>query len=332
MIIRIDTLEDRRLDAYVRLTEVQLRSRLEPEKGIFIAESEKVITRALDAGYQPLSLLIPEHRLQRSAALVERIEEEYAGGVSAVATFAGEGKGGYCCPDGGLPDSSIPIFVAPAQEIEKLTGFELTRGVLCAMKRKPLPSLEEFVGAFDAGKSLRVAVLEDITNHTNVGAVFRNAAALGFDGVIVSPGCCDPLYRRAIRVSMGTVFQIPWTRFDGTVEQWHGLGCPSNECTLAAQEKTQPLYTQAFSAVGALKALGFTTVALALHSESLFLDDARLKQSDCLAVLLGTEGEGLSKNTISACDYVAKIPMREGVDSLNVAAASAVAFWEMRAR
>lgn len=284
MIIRVETLEDERLDAYVRLTEVQLRNRLEPEKGIFIAESEKVITRALDAGYLPQSLLIPEHRLQRSAALVERIETD------------------FCAPSSEA-EGDVPIFVAPSEEIEKLTGFELTRGVLCAMKRKPLPSLDELL--HDAR---RVAVLEDITNHTNVGAVFRNAAALGFDALIITPGCCDPLYRRAIRVSMGTVFQIPWTRFEGTVDEWHGSG------------------------VEALEQLGFTTVALALHDESVELDDPRLQDQKKLAVLLGTEGDGLSQKTIEASDFVAKIPMREGVDSLNVAAASAVAFWELRAR
>ena len=284
MIIHVQTLKDERLDAYVRLTEVQLRNRLEPEKGIFIAESEKVITRALNAGYSPQSLLIPEHRLQRSAALVERIETDFSAPSS-------ETKG------------DIPIFVAPSEEIEKLTGFELTRGVLCAMKRKPLSSLEDLLR--DAH---RVAVLEDITNHTNVGAVFRNAAALGFDAVIITPGCCDPLYRRAIRVSMGTVFQIPWTRFSGTVDEWHDSG------------------------VSQLKQLGVTTVALALHDESVELGDARLLGHDKLAVLLGTEGDGLSQKTIEASDLVAKIPMREGVDSLNVAAASAVAFWELRAR
>lgn len=289
MIIRVETLEDERLDAYVRLTEVQLRNRLEPEKGIFIAESEKVITRALDAGYSPQSLLIPEHRLQRSAALVERIETDYCGSTDSTAETGAT--------------ADIPIFVAPSDEIEKLTGFELTRGVLCAMKRKPLSSLEDLL--HDAH---RVAVLEDITNHTNVGAVFRNAAALGFDAVIITPGCCDPLYRRAIRVSMGTVFQIPWTRFAGTVDEWHDSG------------------------VSQLKQLGFTTVALALHDESVELGDARLLGHDKLAVLLGTEGDGLSQRTIEASDLVAKIPMREGVDSLNVAAASAVAFWELRAR
>lgn len=290
MIIHVETLEDKRLEAYVGLTEIQLRNRLEPEKGIFIAESEKVIARALDAGYEPLSLLIPEHRLQRSARLIERIETQYA---LEEKTSAG----------GSTNDESIPIFVAPSNEIEKLTGFELTRGVLCAMKRKPLPSLADLLA--DAH---RVAVLEDITNHTNVGAVFRNAAALGFDALIISPGCCDPLYRRAIRVSMGTVFQVPWTRFLGTVEDWRESG------------------------VAALKHEGFTTVALALHDESVFLDDVRLQRPEKLAVLLGTEGEGLQQRTIEMADLVAKIPMREGVDSLNVAAASAVAFWELRMR
>lgn len=304
MIIQIESLEDRRLDAYVRLTEVQLRNRLEPEKGIFIAESEKVIVRALNAGYQPLSLLIPEHRLQRSAALIEQIEADFCseGANAGSAQLMDEGSRSEGNA-GVLEQGDIPIFVAPSEEIEKLTGFELTRGVLCAMKRKPLPSLDELLR-----DARRVAVLEDITNHTNVGAAFRNAAALGFDAVVITPGCCDPLYRRAIRVSMGTVFQIPWTRFEGSVNDWHDSG------------------------VDQLKRLGFTTVALALHDESVELDDACLQEPKKLAVLLGTEGDGLSQKTIEASDFVAKIPMRDGVDSLNVAAASAVAFWELRAR
>lgn len=307
MIIRVNTLEDERLDAYVRLTEVQLRNRLEPEKGIFIAESEKVITRALDAGYQPESLLIPEHRLQRSAALIDRIE---ADAVPQICEPKMSGVESESSPNMGLKvkaessaDCDIPIFVAPSDEIEKLTGFELTRGVLCAMKRKPL---------LDPGGLLkdarRIAVLEDITNHTNVGAVFRNAAALGFDAVLITPGCCDPLYRRAIRVSMGTVFQVPWTRITSTVDEWRNSG------------------------VAQLKDLGFTTVALALHDESVCLDDPRLQAPEKLAVLLGTEGDGLAQSTIENADFVAKIPMRDGVDSLNVAAASAVAFWELRSR
>ena len=282
MIIHVETLEDKRLETYVGLTEIQLRNRLEPEKGIFIAESEKVIVRALDAGYEPLSLLIPEHRLQRSARLIERIETQYAL----------EEKAGAA---GSTNDESIPIFVAPSDEIEKLTGFELTRGVLCAMKRKPLPSLADLLA--DAH---RVAVLEDITNHTNVGAVFRNAAALGFDALIVSPGCCDPLYRRASRVSMGNVFLIPWTYLpeDG---DWTAL----------------------------LHSLGFCTVAMALRNDSVRLDDPRLKQEAKLAVVMGTEGDGLASSTIASCDYTVRIPMYHGVDSLNVAAASAVAFYEL---
>ena len=304
MIIQIESLEDRRLDAYARLTEVQLRNRLEPEKGIFIAESEKVIVRALDAGYQPLSLLIPEHRLQRSAALIERIEADFCSEGANAGSSQLKDEGSRSEGNAGvLEQGDIPIFVAPSEEIEKLTGFELTRGVLCAMQRKPLPRLADLLA-----DARRVAVLEDITNHTNVGAVFRNAAALGFDAVVITPGCCDPLYRRAIRVSMGTVFQVPWTRFEGSVNDWHDSG------------------------VKQLKRLGFTTVALALHDESVELDDACLQEPKKLTVLLGTEGDGLSQKTIEASDFVAKIPMREGVDSLNVAAASAVAFWELRAR
>ena len=220
------------------LTEIQLRNRLEPEKGIFIAESEKVIVRALDAGYEPLSLLIPEHRLQRSARLIERIETQYALEEKAGAASS-------------TNDESIPIFVAPSDEIEKLTGFELTRGVLCAMKRKPLPSLADLLA-----DAYRVAVLEDITNHTNVGAVFRNAAALGFDALIISPGCCDPLYRRAFRVSMGTVFQVPWTRFPGTVEDWHATtGAPSLGWRMAAMSATQLITRMVSATVSPLEAL-----------------------------------------------------------------------------
>lgn len=277
MIEHITTLDDVRLDAYVRLTEVQLRNKLEPEKGIFIAESDKVIVRALDAGYEPLSLVIPDHRLERESNLIQRIE-----------AF----------------DRDIPILVAAAEEIEKLAGFELTRGVLCAMRRKPLLPVSEVVAS-----ARRVALLEGITNHTNVGAIFRSAAALNVDAILVTPDCCDPLYRRAVRVSMGTVFQVPWTRI--------GL---------------EPGKAWPQDALAALKREGFVTAALALSDDSISLDDPILKTHDKVVLLLGTEGEGLSKRTIAACDYTVRIPMGHGVDSLNVAAASAVAFWELRTR
>lgn len=276
-----ESLEDSRLDVYARLTEVQLRNKLEPEKGIFIAESDKVIDRAIAAGYAPLSLLVPEHRFERMAEVIERI------------------GGNRPAEEGG-----IPVFVMPASEVEKLAGYELTRGILCAMRRKPLPSVEEVLAG-----ARRIAVLEDITNHTNVGAAFRSAAALGIDAVLCTPACCDPLYRRAVRVSMGTVFQVPWTRIgQAPGEEWPTGG------------------------IAKLQSLGFKTAAMALNDDSVSLDDPVLKSCEKLALVLGTEGDGLSARTIAACDYTVKIPMAHGVDSLNVAAASAVAFWELRAR
>ena len=275
------SLEDPRLDVYARLTELQLRNRLEPERGIFIAESDKVIDRALAAGYEPLSLLVPQHRLERMAGLIERM------------------AGNKPVEEGGLA-----VFVLPAEEVQKLAGYELTRGVLCAMRRKPLPSVEAVVAS-----ARRIAILEDITNHTNVGAAFRSAAALGIDAVLCTPACCDPLYRRAVRVSMGTVFQVPWTRIgQAEGEQW-----PEN-------------------GIAKLRSLGFKTAAMALSEDSVSLDCPELKQCEKLAIVMGTEGDGLSERTIAACDYTVKIPMAHGVDSLNVAAASAVAFWELRAR
>ena len=268
MIVRIDTLEDERLDAYARLTEAQLRNKLEPEKGIFIAESGKVIERALEGGMQPLSLLMQEKWLPSMASIVERIEQI---------------------------DPTIPVFVAPHDELQKLCGFELTRGALGAFRRPRPKSVAE------ACEGARViAVLEDITNHTNVGAIFRSAAALGVDAVLITPACYDPLYRRAVRVSMGTVFQVPWTYLPEDTD-W--------------QET--------------LHGLGFQTAAMALRDDSLRIDDARLRTLPRLAIVLGTEGDGLAASTIAACDYTVRIPMTHGVDSLNVAAASAVAFYQL---
>lgn len=282
MIEMINSLDDPRLEVYARLTEVQLRNKLEPEKGIFIAESDKVIDRALDAGYKPLSLLIPDHKLESMSKLLERAQ-------------AASKK-----------SRDLPVFVAPAKEIEKLAGYELTRGVLCAMHRKPLLSVRELLEKTNAR---RVAILEDITNHTNVGAAFRSAAALGVDAVLVTPACCDPLYRRAVRVSMGTVFQVPWTRIGTTeIDAWPKVG------------------------LDLLRSGGFVSAALALNDDSITLDDPILKHCEKLALVLGTEGDGLSRHTIAACDYTVRIPMAHGVDSLNVAAASAVAFWELRSK
>ena len=254
------------LDVYARLTEAQLLNRFEPKKGMFIAESPKVICRALDAGCRPVSLLVERSHCNEEAQ-------------EAIAR----------CGD-------VPVYTAEMPILTQLTGFQLTRGMLCAMLRPKQPSPEEILRA-----CRRVAVLENVMNPTNVGAIFRSAAALGMDAVLLTSGCTDPLYRRSARVSMGTVFQVPWA-FVG--EDW--------------QKE--------------LRDQGFATAAMALAENSLSIDDPILRRQEKLAVVLGTEGDGLAKSTIAACDYTVKIPMSHGVDSLNVAAASAVAFWELRAR
>ena len=275
-LLRTTTLDDPRLDPYVRLTDVQLRSRIEPEKAVFIAESIEVIGRALDAGMEPLSLLTAEKYLPslEAADILERMSQA---------------------------SESASLFVAPEGQLEQLTGFQLTRGALAAFRRP----LERPVADVVRDAHL-IAVLEDIRNHTNVGAIFRSAAALGADAVLVSPACYDPLYRRAVRVSMGTVFQGPWTRIGSDPHNWARDGVPL------------------------LHELGFTTAAMALSDDSIALDDPRLKSCDRLALVFGTEGDGLAESTISRCDYTVRIPMEHGVDSLNVAASSAVAFWELR--
>lgn len=262
-IIEVTDLAAPELDVYARLTEAQLRNRLEPDKGVFIAESPKVIATALDAGYEPLSLLMERRHIEGDAQPI-------------LARCGG-----------------IPVYTAERETLARLTGFELTRGVLCAMRRPRLPSVEEV-----CARARRVAVLEGIVDHTNVGAIFRSAAALGIDAVLVTPTCCDPFYRRAVRVSMGTVFQVPWTYLP---EIW-----PQT-----------------------LRALGFTTAAMALCDASLPIYAPQLKRADRLAVVLGTEGDGLAESTIAACDCTVRIPMTHGVDSLNVAAASAVAFYQL---
>ncbi|MEG0072431.1 MAG: RNA methyltransferase [Raoultibacter sp.] len=270
MIVEISSFEDPRLDVYARLTDVQLRARLEPETGIFIAESTKVIDRALDAGMQPLSFLLESTRLDALKTILPRI------------------------------DSAIPVFVATPGELENLTGFNLTRGVLAAFRRPALPRIEEALAG-----ARRIAVLENITNHTNVGAIFRSAAALGIDAILVSPACYDPWYRRAVRVSMGAVFQIPWTRIGDGEQNWPEEG------------------------LAQLHDLGFTTAALALCDDSISLADPQLHTLDKVALVFGTEGDGLAQKTIAHCDVTIRIPMHHGIDSLNVAAASAVAFWEL---
>ncbi len=256
------------LNIYAKLSEVQLLHYYEPAEGIFIAESPKVIGRALDAGYEPISLLME----------TKHVEGEGAGVIARC--------------------GGVPVYTASFEVLSRLTGFPLTRGVLCAMRRRSLTS----AASLCAG-ARRVAVLDRVMNPTNVGAIFRSAAALQMDGVLLTPGCSDPLYRRAARVSMGTVFQVPWTFFDED-EDW----------------------------LATLRGLGFKTAAMALSEDSVSMDDPGLAGEEKLAVILGTEGDGLASETIAGCDYTVKIPMRDGVDSLNVAAASAVAFWELGKR
>ena len=271
-IIEIIDLSLPELDVYARLTEAQLRNRLEPEKGIFIAESTKVIDVALRAGYTPVSLLMErKHITGQAKDIVER------------------------CGD-------IPLYTADREVLASLTGYAVTRGVLCAMRRPTLPTVEEL-----CKDARRIAVLENIVDTTNLGAIFRSAAALNIDAVLVSPSCCDPLCRRAMRVSMGTICQVPWTYIGEETSDWPEKGLER------------------------LHALGFKTAAMALSDNSVSIEDPILRREEKLAIILGTEGDGLSPKTIAACDYTVKIPMAHGVDSLNVAAASAVAFWELRA-
>lgn len=269
-IIEINDFSAPELDVYARLTENQLLNRHEPEKGIFIAESPKVTERALNAGYEPLSLLLePKHITGEAREIVAR------------------------CKD-------IPIYTAEFEVLKQLTGFPLTRGVLCAMRRKQLPSVESV-----CSNARRIAVLENVVNPTNVGAIFRSAAALNMDAVLLTPACSNPLYRRASRVSMGTVFQIPWTYIGTDDSTWPQDG------------------------IKQLRELGFKTAAMALKQDSVTIDDPRLASEEKLAIILGTEGDGLADTTIADCDYTVLIPMSHAVDSLNVAAASAVAFWEL---
>ncbi len=296
MIIEIAELDDPRLDVYARLTDTQLRSKLEPEKAIFIAESDKVIRRALDGGATPLSLLMEEKRLDGMRLTISDLARKFP---------------------------EVPVFIAPRDEMKKLTGFELTRGALGAFRRPTLPSVEDVVKG-----ARRIAVLENITNHTNVGAIFRSAAALGVDAVLVTPECYDPFYRRAVRVSMGTVFQIPWTRIgppEGDGEKHRG-----NRHHDSKEKGGKGAW--AHEGIPFLHSLGFKTAAFALSPHSCSLDDPRLASEERLALVFGTEGDGLAPETLARCDYTVRIPMAYGVDSLNVAAASAVAFWELCAK
>ena len=271
-IIEITDFAAPELDIYARLTEGQLLNRHEPDKGIFIAESPKVIERALDAGCVPISMLMEKKHVERQAREIIRR-----------------------CGD-------IPVYAAEFDVLTQLTGFHLTRGMLCAMSRPPLPGTEEICAG-----ARRIAVLENVMNPTNVGAIFRSAAALNMDGILLTSACSNPLYRRAIRVSMGTVFQIPWTFLDSRLS-WPREG------------------------MGFLHELGFVTAAMALNDDSVSIDDSGLMSEEKLAIILGTEGDGLAAGTIAGCDYTVRIPMSHGVDSLNVAAASAIAFWQLGRR
>ena len=272
-IIEITDLSNPELDIYTRLTEAQLRNRLEPEKGIFIAESPKVIQRALDAGYIPLSLLTERKHID--------------GQAREIISQCGE----------------VPVYTGESGLLAELTGYRLTRGVLCAMRRPEYPAVENVCSG-----ARRIAVLEGIVDTTNIGAIFRSAAALGIDAILVTPTCCDPLNRRSVRVSMGTVFQVPWTRIGTSPDDWPHPG------------------------IDILHNLGFKTAAMALTDNSVSIDNDNLMSEKKLAIILGTEGDGLAQSTIADCDYTVKIPMSHGVDSLNVAAASAVAFWQLRAK
>ena len=265
-IITITDFSAPELDIYARLTEAQLMNRFDPQNAMFIAESPKVIQRALDAGYTPVSILVEKSRMTGESLDVIRR-----------------------CGD-------IPVYTGEMDLLAQLTGYRLTRGLLCAMRRAALPTVEEVLRT-----AKRVAVLEEVMNPTNIGAIFRSAAALDMDAVLLTPGCSDPLYRRSARVSMGTVFQIPWTFLQS---DW----------------------------LAVLRSYGFKTAAMALTDDSVSIDDPSLQAEEKLAVVLGTEGDGLAQSTITNCDYTVKIPMYHGVDSLNVAAASAVAFWELRRR
>lgn len=268
-LIEITDYNSKELDIFARTSEAALANLYAPDGGIFIAESPKVIERALAAGYEPESILAERGQLS--------------------------GEGGHIfdiCPD-------VPVYTAPMDVLTKITGFKLTRGMLCAMKRRTLPGMDEICNG-----AARLALLENVVNPTNIGAIFRSAAALGIDGILLTPGCADPLYRRAARVSMGTVFQIPWTYIDKTVK-WPEEG------------------------MAYLRKMGFKTAAFALHDDSVSIDDNRLMSEEKLVIILGTEGDGLADATIADCDYTVKIPMAHGVDSLNVAAASAVAFWQL---
>lgn len=280
-VIEIKDFNAPELDIYARCTEARLLNKDHPEEGMFIAESPKVIGRALDAGYEPLSVLVEKKQMEENEETIQIMNR--------------------------FDDTKVSIFTADFEVLTKLTGFKLTRGMLCAMRRKPLRKFQDLCDGIN-----RIAILENVQNPTNVGAIFRSAAALNMGAIFLSPGCSDPLYRRASRVSMGTVFQIPWTFIRDSNE----MRC-----------KREVIWPK--QAIAELKKLGYKTAALALTDDSVSIDDSELMKEEKLAVILGNEGEGLENETIALCDYTVKIPMTHGVDSLNVAVASAVAFWQL---
>lgn len=303
-IIEIKDLDAPELQIYYNLNEAQLFHYFEPKPGIFIAESPKVIERALDAGCVPMSFLMEKKHVETQAKeILARCEKLQSQDIKQTDKMEAENGNSSMAAEHEIPvcaaEHEIPVYMAEIEVLAKITGYQLTRGMLCAMYRPTLPSVEQL-----CKNARRVAILENVVNPTNVGAIFRSAAALGMDAVLLTPACADPLYRRASRVSMGTVFQIPWTYFDKNVSWPDG-------------------------AMDVLHKLGYKTAAMALRDDSVSIDDEKMMAEEKLAIVLGTEGDGLADHTIADCDYTVKIPMTHGVDSLNVAAASAVAFWQL---
>lgn len=294
-IIEIKDLDAPELQIYYNLNEAQLFHYFEPKPGIFIAESPKVIERALDAGCVPMSFLMEKKHVETQAKdILARCDKLQSRDIKQTDKMEVENGNSNMSAE-----REIPVYTAEIEVLAKITGYQLTRGMLCAMYRPALSSVEQL-----CKNARRVAILENVVNPTNVGAIFRSAAALGMDAVLLTPACADPLYRRASRVSMGTVFQIPWTYFD------------KNACWPDG-------------AMDVLHKLGYKTAAMALRDDSVSIDDEKMMAEEKLAIVLGTEGDGLADHTIADCDYTVRIPMTHGVDSLNVAAASAVAFWQL---
>lgn len=303
-IIEIKNLDAPELQIYYNLNEAQLFHYFEPKPGIFIAESPKVIERALDAGCVPMSFLMEKKHVKTQAKeILAHCDKLQSQDIKQTDKMEAENGNSSMAAEHDIPvctaECEIPVYTAEIEVLAKITGYQLTRGMLCAMYRPTLPSVEQL-----CKNARRVAILENVVNPTNVGAIFRSAAALGMDAVLLTPACADPLYRRASRVSMGTVFQIPWTYFDKNASWPDG-------------------------AMDVLHKLGYKTAAMALRDDSVSIDDEKMMAEEKLAIVLGTEGDGLADHTIADCDYTVKIPMTHGVDSLNVAAASAVAFWQL---